>query len=58
MQIKVRLLACSKQAMNGMTELTITEKGWTPSQMSVFAYAGMYQSLDKLARVLQEFIHK
>ncbi|HLZ57807.1 MAG TPA: hypothetical protein VKR06_12735 [Ktedonosporobacter sp.] len=41
-----------------MTELTITEKGWTPSQMSVFAYAGMYQSLDKLARVLQEFIHK
>ena len=35
--------------VNGMTELTITEKGWKPSTMSAFAYAGMHQSLDKLA---------
>lgn len=35
--------------INGLTELTITERGWTRSLMSVFAYAGMHQSLDKLA---------
>lgn len=33
--------------VNGLTELTITEHGWTRSLMSVFAYAGMHQSLDK-----------
>ncbi|MBG0741140.1 SRPBCC domain-containing protein [Paeniglutamicibacter antarcticus] len=35
--------------VHGLTELTITEKGWTKSLMSVFAYAGMHQSLDKMA---------
>ncbi|WP_158862074.1 SRPBCC family protein [Leifsonia sp. AG29] len=34
--------------VGGLTELTITETGWTRSLMSVFAYAGMHQSLDKL----------
>ncbi|QNE35898.1 SRPBCC family protein [Leifsonia shinshuensis] len=34
--------------VNGLTELTITESGWSRSLMSVFAYAGMHQSLDKL----------
>ncbi len=34
--------------VNGLTELTIIEKGWSRSLMSVFAYAGMHQSLDKL----------
>ena len=38
--------------VNGMTELTITEHGWKPSTMSVFSYAGMHQSLDKLVTVL------
>ena len=38
--------------VNGMTELTITEQGWALSQMSAFAYAGMHQSLDKMATVL------
>jgi uncharacterized protein YndB with AHSA1/START domain len=37
------------KARGDMTELTITEYGWTPSQMSVYAYAGMQQSIDKLA---------
>lgn len=35
--------------VNGLTELTITEKGWKRSLMSVFAYAGMHQSLDKMS---------
>ena len=35
-------------AIGGLTELTITERGWSRSLMSVFAYAGMHQSLDKL----------
>lgn len=35
--------------VNGMTEMNIVEQGWELSQMSVFAYAGMHQSLDKLA---------
>ncbi|GIT81229.1 hypothetical protein LLS1_28980 [Leifsonia sp. LS1] len=34
--------------VRGLTELTITEHGWRRSLMSVFAYAGMHQSLDKL----------
>src|SRR5579859_554021 len=32
-----------------MTELTITERGWTPGQMMVYSLAGMHQSIDKLA---------
>lgn len=39
--------------INGMTLLTITEKGWKPSLLSVFSYAGMHQSLDKLWAILQ-----
>jgi uncharacterized protein YndB with AHSA1/START domain len=31
-----------------MTELTITEYDWPVSQMMVYSYAGMHQSLDKL----------
>lgn len=40
--------------VNGLTELTITEKGWTRSLMSVFAYAGMHQSLDRMAAGLDK----
>jgi uncharacterized protein YndB with AHSA1/START domain len=36
----------------GLTELTVVEHGWTPGQMYVFSYAGMHQSIDKLAAVL------
>ncbi|HEX3081777.1 MAG TPA: SRPBCC domain-containing protein [Candidatus Saccharimonadia bacterium] len=36
-----------------MTELVITERGWTPGQMMVFSYAGMHQSIDKLGASLK-----
>ncbi len=36
-------------AKGTMTELTITESAWEMSQMYVYSYAGMQQSLDKLA---------
>jgi uncharacterized protein YndB with AHSA1/START domain len=36
------------RAKGNMTELTITEYDWPVSQMMVYSYAGMHQSLDKL----------
>ena len=39
--------------VNGMTELKITEHGWKLSKMSVYAYAGMHQSLDKMSAMFQ-----
>ena len=46
------------RVVNGLTELTITEKGWTRSLMSVFAYTGMHQSLDKMAAGLDRNVAK
>jgi uncharacterized protein YndB with AHSA1/START domain len=40
-------------AKGNMTELIITEYGWTPGQMAVYSYAGMQQSIDKLAESLK-----
>jgi uncharacterized protein YndB with AHSA1/START domain len=37
------------KAKGGMTDLTITEYDWTVSQMYVYSYAGLHQSIDKLA---------
>lgn len=37
------------RAKGNMTELVITEYDWPVSQMSVYSYAGMQQSIDKLA---------
>ena len=37
------------RAIGELTELTITEYSWTMSQMYVYSYAGMQQSLDKFA---------
>lgn len=37
------------RAKGQMTELVITEYDWPVSQMSVYSYAGMQQSIDKLA---------
>ncbi|HTP00760.1 MAG TPA: SRPBCC domain-containing protein [Anaerolineales bacterium] len=37
------------RALGDMTELTVTEYNWTPGQMMVYSYAGMHQSIDKLA---------
>jgi uncharacterized protein YndB with AHSA1/START domain len=40
------------KAKGEMTELVITEYDWTMGQMSVYSYAGMHQSIDKLAASL------
>jgi uncharacterized protein YndB with AHSA1/START domain len=40
------------KAKGEMTELTITEYAWTVGQMYVYSYAGMQQSIDKLAASL------
>jgi uncharacterized protein YndB with AHSA1/START domain len=42
------------KAIGNLTELTITESGWTPSLMMVYSYAGMHQSIDKMAQVLRQ----
>ncbi len=36
-----------------LTELTIIERDWTMGQMAVYSYAGMHQSMDKLAESLK-----
>jgi hypothetical protein len=41
------------KAKGNMTELVITEYSWTPGQMMVYSYAGMHQSIDKLAESLK-----
>jgi uncharacterized protein YndB with AHSA1/START domain len=40
------------KAKGDMTELTITEYDWPVGQMMVYSFAGMHQSLDKLAESL------
>ncbi|HEY5983702.1 MAG TPA: SRPBCC domain-containing protein [Anaerolineales bacterium] len=40
------------KAKGSMTEITITEYAWTPGQMMVYSYAGMQQSIDKMAESL------
>ncbi len=40
------------KARGEMTELIITEYDWPVSQMSVYSYAGMHQSMDKLSVIL------
>jgi uncharacterized protein YndB with AHSA1/START domain len=42
------------KAIGSMTELIITEYGWTPGQMMVYSFAGMHQSIDKLAETLKK----
>jgi uncharacterized protein YndB with AHSA1/START domain len=42
------------KAKGNMTELTITEYDWPMSQMYVYSFAGMHQSIDKLSEVLAE----
>lgn len=40
------------KAKGEMTELTITEYDWTVGQMFVYSFAGLHQSIDKLAESL------
>ncbi|HEY3311418.1 MAG TPA: SRPBCC domain-containing protein [Anaerolineales bacterium] len=42
------------KAKGNMTEITITEYDWPVSQMMVYSYAGMQQSIDKMAESLAE----
>ena len=41
------------RARGDMTELTITQTGWVPSQMFVYALAGTQQQTDKLSAYVQ-----
>ncbi len=42
-----------KKIKHDMTELIITEYGWTPGHMYVYSLAGMQQCIDKLAERLE-----
>ena len=50
---EIRTIVIFKRLRGDMTELTVTEYGWKPSQMMVFAIAGMNQSMDKLIESLK-----
>jgi uncharacterized protein YndB with AHSA1/START domain len=50
---EVHMVVAFKPIKHDMTELTVTEHGWTPSTMFVFALAGMQQSIDKLSASLK-----
>jgi uncharacterized protein YndB with AHSA1/START domain len=39
--------------VGALTRMTLTVVGWTASQMFVFAYAGMHQSMDKLEKSVE-----
>jgi predicted 3-demethylubiquinone-9 3-methyltransferase (glyoxalase superfamily)/uncharacterized protein YndB with AHSA1/START domain len=51
---EIRTVVTFKRIREDMTELTITEYGWTPGQMYVYSLAGMQQSIDKLAESLKK----
>jgi uncharacterized protein YndB with AHSA1/START domain len=48
---KIRMVVVFKTRRD-MTELTVTEYDWPPSQMYVYSIAGMHQSIDKLIESL------
>jgi uncharacterized protein YndB with AHSA1/START domain len=51
---EIRTTVAFKKIKGGdMTELTITEYGWTVGQMYVYSFAGMQQSIDKLGESLK-----
>lgn len=49
---EVRTVVTFRRIRPDMTELTVTEYGWSGGMMVVFSYAGMHQSIDKLGKVL------
>ena len=54
---EIRMLVEFKSIKAGeMTELTVTEYGWSMGQMAVYSLAGMHQSIDKLAESLKEIL--
>ena len=50
---EIRTVVTFKRVRGDMTELTVMEHGWKPSQMMVFAIAGLHQSVDKLIESLK-----
>ena len=52
---EVRTSVTFKRIRPDMTELSITEYGWTVNPMFVYALAGMHQSIDKLSTSLKSF---
>ena len=45
---ELNMVVTFRAIRDGMTELTVSEYGWTAGMMYVMSYAGMNQSLDKL----------
>ena len=50
---EIRTTVVLKKFRGNMTELTVTEYGWTPSQMYVYSIAGLHQTIDKLIASLK-----
>lgn len=46
---ELQMTVLFKRVKHDMTELTITEHGWTPGMMMVYSLAGMHQCMDKLS---------
>ncbi|MEC0245452.1 SRPBCC domain-containing protein [Paenibacillus chitinolyticus] len=53
---EVKFVIEFKALGDARTELTITERGWSPGQMSKYAVMGMNQSLDKFAVSIGQLI--
>lgn len=49
---ELRMVVAFRSIKGEMTELTVTQYDWPVSPFFVFAYAGMQQSIDKLAESL------
>lgn len=52
--VETRTVVEFKKFKTDMTKLVVTEYGWVPGQMFVFALAGMNQSVDKLTDTFGE----
>jgi uncharacterized protein YndB with AHSA1/START domain len=50
---EIRTTVVLKKFRGNMTELTVTEDGWTVSQMYVYSIAGLHQTIDKLVASLK-----
>jgi uncharacterized protein YndB with AHSA1/START domain len=50
---EIRTSVVLKKFKSDMTELTVTEYGWTVSQMYVYSIAGLHQTIDNLPSILR-----
>ncbi len=51
---EIRMVVTFKRVRHDMTELTVTEYDWPVSQMLVYSYAGLQQSIDKQVESLKK----